>query len=110
MSVENVNKFKAMLKVKAEAFAEKAGQKMGEAAFEAKKAMDAVTPLARSTLVDIGKTLNSAHASFQQALSQAETKAREKLDQEERTKAHEAGAAAAKKRETPPPASGSGSA
>lgn len=111
MSDEGVNKIKALFKGKAEEFAEKAGQKIGEVAFEAKKALDAASPLARSTLAEIGQALDSARSSFQQALSQAEAKARDRAEQESRAKAEAASSSAqAPRADAQPPGSGSGSA
>lgn len=76
MSDEGLNKIKDLFKAKSEEVAEKAGQKLGEAAFEMKKAMDAASPMARSAMTDLANVAKSALGSFEKAMEEAEARAR----------------------------------
>lgn len=90
MSDETINKMKAMFKGKAEKIAETAGQSLGEVAFKAKKFIDATAPIAqsaKSALAELGQTLSSARVSFEQAMVEAEERARERADRESADKA-----------------------
>jgi hypothetical protein len=76
MSDEGLNKMKAMFKEHGEKFAEAAGQKLGEAAFEMKKALDKASPVAKTMFDDMAEAAKSARDSFQKAMDEAEAKAR----------------------------------
>jgi hypothetical protein len=51
-------------------------------AFEAKKAYDAASPLAKSTLADLAQAAKSAKSSFDQAMADAEAKALRKASED----------------------------
>lgn len=84
MSDDGLNKLKAMFQGKGEEFAEKAGQKLGAAAFEVKKALDTASPLAKSALGELATAVKSARESFEKAMNDAESaaKAKAKAEQE----------------------------
>lgn len=75
MSDEGINKFKSMLKGRTEAVAELAGQKLGAVAFEARKAYEAASPMAKSALAELAEAAKLAKNSFKQAMSEAEARA-----------------------------------
>lgn len=80
MSDEGIDKIKDFIKVKTEVIAEKTGQKLGELAFEVRKAYEAASPLAKSALSDVGLAAKAASASFNQAMKEAEARAKARAD------------------------------